>query len=97
MAAGGVTEDHVILLSNRPASLQERRLVFAAAIFLLVASGIAAPLATKPLPRFDAFIPSLEATISVNDLITSIYYLPSTRFFLPSLFCRSQAVIFLQR
>lgn len=72
MATGGVSEDHVILLSNRPASLQERRLVFAAAIFLLVASGIAAPLATKPLPRFDAFIPSLEATISVNDLITSI-------------------------
>jgi signal transduction histidine kinase len=64
--------DAVISLSNLPATSQQRRLVFIAAALQFVACGVAVPFANVPLARFDAFIPSIDAIIFVNDLITSI-------------------------
>ena len=65
-------EEPVISLANLPATPRQRRLILALAVVLLVAFLISAPFATLPLPRFDAFIPSLEAIIFVNDLVTAI-------------------------
>jgi signal transduction histidine kinase len=72
---GGVTareNDPVVLLSNLPVTTRQRRLVLALGVILLAAFGIVAPFAHLPLGRFDSFIPSLGATIFVNDLITSV-------------------------
>jgi signal transduction histidine kinase len=66
------SEDRVISLSSLPATSQQSHLVLAVTVLLLVAFGVAAPLANVPLPRFDAFIPSVGAIIFVNDLITSV-------------------------
>lgn len=72
MPARELLDDPAILLGNLPATSQQRRFVLAVAAGLLAFFGIAAPFAALPLPRFDAFIPSLQAIIFVNDLITSV-------------------------
>jgi signal transduction histidine kinase len=72
LAAQQVPGDPVISLSNLPATSQQRYLVLLAAVLQFVACGIAAPFANIPLARFNAFIPSIDAIIFVNDLITSI-------------------------
>src|SRR5262245_58853135 len=59
------------LLATQPPTKLQRRLALAAAAALLVTFGLAAPFAASPLPRFDAFIPTLEVTIFVTDLITA--------------------------
>jgi hypothetical protein len=72
LAAREVPAAPVISLSNLLATSEQRRFLFAVAALLLVACGVAAPFADTPLPRLDGFIPSLEALIFVNDLITSV-------------------------
>jgi signal transduction histidine kinase len=72
MAAHNVSEDPVISLVNQPATPKLRRLVLALAGFLFAGIFISAPFATLPQRRFDAFIPSIEAIIFVNDFITSV-------------------------
>ena len=57
---------------NLPATPQLRRLVLALAGVLFAAFLISALFATLPQRRFDAFIPSIEAIIFVNDFITSV-------------------------
>jgi hypothetical protein len=60
------------LLATLPPTELQRRLALATAAVLLVTFVLAAPFAAAPLPRFDAFIPSLEVTIFVTDLITAV-------------------------
>ena len=72
MAAHNFSEGPVISLVNLPATPQLRRLVLALAGVLFAAFLISAPFATLPQQRFDAFIPSIEAIIFVNDFITSV-------------------------
>jgi signal transduction histidine kinase len=72
MAARETSADPVIFLSDLPATSEQRRLVLAVAILLLVAFALVAPFANVPMQRFDAFIPSVQAIIFANDLITSV-------------------------
>ena len=72
MAVQQSTGDPVISLSNLPATLQQRRFVLVATLSLLVACALATPFANVPLSRFNAFIPSIDALIFVNDLITAV-------------------------
>lgn len=50
---------------------RQRWSAHAALAVLLVAFGVIAPFGTMPLPRVDAFIPSIEGIFFVNDLITA--------------------------
>jgi len=63
---------HPVILLNLPASSRQRRLILVVALVLLGAFALAAPFATTPMRRLDAFIPTLQAVIFVNDLITSV-------------------------
>ena len=72
LAVGEVSDEPKFLLATQPPTLQQRRLALAVAAVLLAAFGLTAPFAAVPLPRFDAFIPSLAATIFVTDLITAV-------------------------
>lgn len=72
MAARGSSAQPVIFLSDLPATSEQRRLVLAIALLLLVAFAVVAPFADVPMQRFDAFIPSVQAIIFSNDLITSV-------------------------
>jgi signal transduction histidine kinase len=72
MAAHETSAEPAIFLSDLPATSKQRRLVLAVAILLLVAFAFAAPFAHVPMQRFDAFIPSVQAIIFANDLITSV-------------------------
>ncbi len=67
-----VNPDEVIIsLANQPASSRERRLVFVVALLLLTAFMGVLPFASMPLAELNAFIPSISAAMSINDLITS--------------------------
>jgi signal transduction histidine kinase len=72
MPARKTSAEPVIFLSDLPATSKQRRLVLAVAIISLVAFAFVAPFAHVPLHRFDAFIPSVQAIIFANDLITSV-------------------------
>jgi signal transduction histidine kinase len=61
----------IALIDLPPTSRQNRSALGAVAI-LLVAVGGVAPFAAVPLPRLAAFIPFLNATILVTDLVTAI-------------------------
>ena len=66
------TQEVVISLANRPAGPRERQFAFAATVLLLLAFAAMAPFARVPVPEFNAFIPSVSAVMSINDLITSV-------------------------
>jgi signal transduction histidine kinase len=72
MEARVSVDEPAIFLSDLPATSEQRRLVLAVAILLLVAFAFVAPFADVPMQRFDAFIPSVQAIIFTNDLITSV-------------------------
>jgi signal transduction histidine kinase len=59
-------------LVNLPPTTSQRRLARAAAIVLILGFGALVPFAGAQLTPFDAFIPTLDATIFVIDLITAI-------------------------
>jgi signal transduction histidine kinase len=61
-----------VALINLPPTSKQNRSALGAVAVLLVALGVVAPFAATPLPRFAAFIPFLNATILVTDLITAI-------------------------
>jgi signal transduction histidine kinase len=67
-----IVDDSGIWLATLPPTLRQRRLALMVAVVLVAAFGVTLPLAATPLPRLDAFIPSLDATICVTDLITAI-------------------------
>ena len=72
MAAGEIPDRSPVSLSSLPATQQQRGIVFAVALALLVAFGLTAPFADVQLPSFVSFNPSVEAMVFVNDLVTSI-------------------------
>jgi signal transduction histidine kinase len=67
-----MTDDSAISLAYLPATARQRRVVLVAAALLVAAFVATAPVAATRLPRLDAFIPTVEGMILVNDLITSI-------------------------
>ena len=65
----GAPSEGLINLRPTPKQIRSAKLVVAV---LIGALGIVAPFAATPLPQFSAFIPFLNATILVTDLITAI-------------------------
>jgi signal transduction histidine kinase len=65
-------DDRAISLAKLPATPQQRRLVLVAAAALLLIFGAVAPFASQRLPQFNAFTPTIEGVLFVNELITSI-------------------------
>lgn len=61
-----------IALIDFPPTPRQIRSALGTVAVLFVALGIVAPFAATPLPRFASFIPFLNATILVTDLITAI-------------------------
>ena len=72
MAARKSSAEPAIFLADLPATSEQRNLVLAVAILLSVAFAFIAPYANVPMRRFDAFIPTVQAIIFANDLITSV-------------------------
>src|SRR5258708_6960153 len=66
------TEHRYISLSTVPIGPTERRVALAVVLVSILAFGIAAPFAKVPLARIPAFIPSYEAALAINDLITAL-------------------------
>jgi signal transduction histidine kinase len=65
-------EHSVMSVADLPPTPQQRRLVLIIAVAQLVAFGVVAPMGDIPLLPVPAFIPSVQAIIFVNDLITSV-------------------------
>jgi signal transduction histidine kinase len=65
-------DNPAISLVYQPATARQRRVVLVAAALLMTAFAATAPFASTRLLRLDAFIPTVESIILVNDLITSI-------------------------
>lgn len=59
-------------LTDLPPSTRQSWLAVAVAAVALVAFGVVAPFAGKPLAQLNAFFPSLDAIVFVTDLITSV-------------------------
>jgi hypothetical protein len=59
-------------LATLPPTAEQRRLALAVAATLLVIFAITIPFASTPLPKIDAFIPAVQSSIIVTDLITSV-------------------------
>jgi signal transduction histidine kinase len=72
LASPDELDDPKIALINLPPTSKQNWSAVAVVAILLVALGIVTPFAATPLPRFAAFIPFLNATILVTDLITAI-------------------------
>ena len=62
----------VISLAYLPATPRQRLIVLGVVLLQLAAWGAIAPFSGTPLIRLDAFVPSIELVIAVNDFITSI-------------------------
>ena len=71
MAYSKATDASVVVLSDLTATSRQRRLVWTVAALQLVAFTIVVPFADIPWRRLDAFIPTLEGIMFVNDLITA--------------------------
>ena len=59
-------------LVNLPPTPVQRRIALAVAVVLLVGLGVTALFANEPLPRIDAFIPTIEGAVFLTDLITAV-------------------------
>ena len=64
------SESTEIWLFNLPPTLRQTRIALAVAIALLAGLGVSSLFADTPLPRIDAFIPTLEGAVILTDLIT---------------------------
>jgi len=87
-ASLGELDPAIGLIDLLPTSEQNRSALAVVAV-LLLALGIVAPFAGTPLPRFAGFIPFLNATILVTDLITAVLL------FAQFSICRSRALLVL--
>ena len=65
------TDERQISLAYLPPTPRQTRSALAGAAVLLLGLAVLAPFAAKPLPRVNGFIPALDATIFVTDLITA--------------------------
>jgi len=80
-ACGGCAEVHLasrddlagpeLALINLPPTSRQNGSAFAVVAVLFAALGVLAPFSATPLPQIPAFIPNLNATIAVTDLITA--------------------------
>ncbi|WP_167760084.1 sensor histidine kinase [Paraburkholderia pallida] len=61
-----------MFLSTLPAGRSERRLALTVIVVSFVLFAVCAPFAQRPLPVVGAFIPSYEAALVMNDLITAM-------------------------
>jgi signal transduction histidine kinase len=64
-------DEQQFLLATLPPSKRQIRLALGIGAALLVAFGVTVPFTYVPLPRVDAFIPTLATAIFINDVITS--------------------------
>jgi hypothetical protein len=58
-------------LVNLPATPRQSRIGFIVAMALVAGLGVTAPFADVPLPRIDAFIPTVEVAVIITDFITA--------------------------
>jgi signal transduction histidine kinase/CheY-like chemotaxis protein len=65
------TEPRQVFLSTEPARPGEKRLAWVVVIVSLLAFLVGLPFVRSPLPRVPAFIPSYEAALWINDMITA--------------------------
>jgi signal transduction histidine kinase len=65
------TDEAQVSLPYLPPTRRQARAAFVWVVVLLLGSAVLIPLAAKPLPKFEGFIPALDAIISVTDLITA--------------------------
>src|SRR5258708_5846880 len=71
MSFQGSIDQRQISLAYLPPTPRHSRLALAGAAGLLLGLAVLAPFATKQLPQNNGFIPALDATIFVTDLITA--------------------------
>jgi signal transduction histidine kinase len=64
-------QDFPLIIANMPASGQQKAVAVGVALFLIVAAAAIAPFARIQLARVDAFIPVLQTSLFVVDLITA--------------------------
>lgn len=65
-------EGPTLALINLPSTSRQKWSALAIVAVIVLALGILAPFSATPLPRIPAFIPNLNATIFVTDLITAL-------------------------
>jgi signal transduction histidine kinase/CheY-like chemotaxis protein/HPt (histidine-containing phosphotransfer) domain-containing protein len=68
-------DERLLFLTTAPASQAANRLALAVTLSIAVLCGLALPFAKTPLPRVWGFIPSYQAALSTNDLITAVLLL----------------------
>ncbi len=66
-----VSDEHNLLVTSLPPTSQQSWLAVAGAVALLMGFVIVAPFASRPLAPLSGFIPAIDATIFVTDLITT--------------------------
>lgn len=71
-AIGDETSERRVILSMLPADRRERRRALAVVLISSLAFLALAPFARVALPRVDAFIPSYQSALAINDLITAV-------------------------
>jgi signal transduction histidine kinase len=65
------TDEAQVSLAYLPPTRQQARAALSWVVVLLIGSVVLIPLAAKSLPKYEGFIPALDAIISVTDLITA--------------------------
>lgn len=65
-------DESSVSLATLPPTPAERQLALAVAAILLVIFAVTVPFASTPLPEIDAFIPAVQSSIIVTDLITAV-------------------------
>src|SRR3954470_5164837 len=64
-------QDFPLIIANMPSTGQQRAMAVGVAVLLVVAASVIAPFASIQLGRVDAFIPVLQTSLSLADLITA--------------------------
>lgn len=67
-----LTQQQQVFLSLMPAGRRETRLALVVVLLSIAAFVLAAPFATEPLARVDAFIPIYQSALTICDLITAV-------------------------
>jgi Membrane-associated sensor, integral membrane domain len=64
--------DFPLIIANMPATGQQKAIAVSVAVLLIVTAAAIAPFASIQMGRIDAFIPVLQTSLCVADLITAI-------------------------
>src|SRR4051812_4146217 len=64
-----------IVVVKTPANPRQERIAFALVLSIAAAIAVIAPFAHIPLARVDAFLPTIQATLSAADLLTAVLLL----------------------